>query len=729
MNPENSKRKVAILGGGAGAMSTAFWLSATPELRSRFEITVYTQGHRLGGKGASGRNAAQGQRIEEHGLHVMMGFYETVFATLRACYRFMPMPEVNPAFPNWQEAFRPQFDVTLWTGPHFVDLIKRDWHPWTFTLPHRPGLPGDGPLVVRHDVHHMNTGIKSFLQHWVDGPLTRLLTRHENDSKWSNELRDSYRSMCAAVLQAIENNVDFFIDGIRNKFIAELEKWQHWFQQHVSPLLKGLAALSPGEMGVDAYRLLVMCELGFAGSIGFLKDVVPYRMQGFERINQFDFVDWLKANGADETAAWSPVTKCLYDLGFAYEEGKAGQKHAKLAAGAVVYTALHMAFLYKGAPLYRMNAGMGDIIFTPLYTLLAANGVKFKFFSRVTKLAVNPGEQPSISRIQIEQQAQIKHEPYQPLRPLTFDDGKNWDCWPSAPDWNQLENGDELAAAHTDFDSSTQKAPAAALLSLECGKDFDDVVLAIPPAAAAQLSEELEDTTLAGESAGTAWRNMLRNTNSVATQSAQRWFSSSLEQLGWTSGPAISTTYANALNSWATMDQVLPAECWSQDGAASAPKGLEYYCGCLPNPPLTPRPDVISPQYVVAITQHVKQSFDSWMQKNQAAILPKARAFVEAQQSPETGSSGDVYSDYFRANVEYSELYVQSFPGTIKYRLAPGNSGFSNLYLAGDWTLTSINGGCAEAAFQSGMHAACAIGGLQLPPEPDFPLPPDRSSQ
>jgi uncharacterized protein with NAD-binding domain and iron-sulfur cluster len=58
---------------------------------------------------------------------------------------------------------------------------------------------------------------------------------------------------------------------------------------------------------------------------------------------------------------------------------------------------------------------------------------------------------------------------------------------------------------------------------------------------------------------------------------------------------------------------------------------------------------------------------------------------------------------------------VQSLPGTLRYRLKPGWRGIPNLYLAGDWTWSSVNGGCAEAAFESGMRAASAITG-QPPP-------------
>src|SRR5690606_146372 len=64
------KIKVAVLGGGVAALTTAFELTSTEELRAKYDVTVYQMGWRLGGKGASGRNRAVANRIEEHGLHI-----------------------------------------------------------------------------------------------------------------------------------------------------------------------------------------------------------------------------------------------------------------------------------------------------------------------------------------------------------------------------------------------------------------------------------------------------------------------------------------------------------------------------------------------------------------------------------------------------------------------------------------------------------------------------------
>src|SRR5262245_14060897 len=80
------RRKIAILGGGMGGLSSAYWLTNQPGWQDKFEITVYEGSWRLGGKGASGRNRKMFDRIEEHGFHMFLGFYENAFAMMRACY-------------------------------------------------------------------------------------------------------------------------------------------------------------------------------------------------------------------------------------------------------------------------------------------------------------------------------------------------------------------------------------------------------------------------------------------------------------------------------------------------------------------------------------------------------------------------------------------------------------------------------------------------------------------
>ena len=61
-----------------------------------------------------------------------------------------------------------------------------------------------------------------------------------------------------------------------------------------------------------------------------------------------------------------------------------------------------------------------------------------------------------------------------------------------------------------------------------------------------------------------------------------------------------------------------------------------------------------------------------------------------------------------------SERYVLSTTGSVFHRLAPGDSGFRNLVLAGDWTRCGLNAGCVEAATMSGIAAASAVTGVKM---------------
>jgi uncharacterized protein with NAD-binding domain and iron-sulfur cluster len=79
-------KKIAILGGGIASLTAALEITRKPDWQNSYDITVYQLGWRLGGKGASSRNPDASDRIEEHGLHIWLGFYENAFAMIRSCY-------------------------------------------------------------------------------------------------------------------------------------------------------------------------------------------------------------------------------------------------------------------------------------------------------------------------------------------------------------------------------------------------------------------------------------------------------------------------------------------------------------------------------------------------------------------------------------------------------------------------------------------------------------------
>ena len=140
--------RVAIIGGGCAAMATAFELSR-PEHRGRYQITVYQQGWRLGGKGASGRRAPS-QRIEEHGLHVWLGYYENAFRLLRQCYEELDRDPKTCPISRCFDAFEPTHLISL-----ADDAPGGRWHLWSAQFPATSERPGEAfgrrhPFTLPH---------------------------------------------------------------------------------------------------------------------------------------------------------------------------------------------------------------------------------------------------------------------------------------------------------------------------------------------------------------------------------------------------------------------------------------------------------------------------------------------------------------------------------------------------------------------------------------------------
>ena len=67
------------------------------------------------------------------------------------------------------------------------------------------------------------------------------------------------------------------------------------------------------------------------------------------------------------------------------------------------------------------------------------------------------------------------------------------------------------------------------------------------------------------------------------------------------------------------------------------------------------------------------------------------------------------YQQYFLLNIEPSDRYVLAIPGTNQYRMKTDESGFSNLFLTGDWIDFGFNVGHMEGAVTAGLRAAHAI--------------------
>jgi hypothetical protein len=194
------------------------------------------------------------------------------------------------------------------------------------------------------------------------------------------------------------------------------------------------------------------------------------------------------------------------------------------------------------------------------------------------------------------------------------------------------------------------------------------------------------------------------------TQSLQIWLDRSLADLGWTRGAVPVDAAPEPLDVWADRTALIPRERWGARGPAS----LQYLCGPLPGDwAARPPEDRGVPAGAAAQALAI---MERWLTILAPALWPKAvgadGGFDWAVLFDSSGREGRerMRAQYWRANIDPSERYVLSVPGTARYRLANGDTGVRNLIVAGDWTRTDWNIGCIEAAALSGLGAARSVG-------------------
>jgi len=685
-------QKIAILGGGAGALAAAFHLTARPDWRERYAITVYQQGWRLGGKGASGRNAQLGQRIEEHGLHIWFGFYANAFGMMRAVYDELGRLPGAP-LATWDEAFRPHDYIAL------AERVGAAWRPWHQLLPRRPGAPVDGLAPVT--------------------PWELALQAIAWLPRWHSELRTD-----AAGTLAPESGAPF------DALLALARSLPRDARLHGdADRARLLRALQPAERRVADMRAVIdddrtrrtLTAIATVTTVlrGMTADGVFVR--GFDVINGQDLRAWLLRHGGDpDLCVNAAPVGALYSLLFAFEDGDPALP--RVDAGTALRVMMRLAFAYRGSVMYRMQAGMGDAVFAPLYELLARRGVRFAFFHRVDELTPDAG---GVGTIRMTVQAAVAGGDYRPLVNV-----KGLPCWPSTPDYAQLdplqaallrEHRVDLESWWNDWPALYRQAFGAALPQrvLQRGRDFDQVVFGIPVASLPLIAPRL----LAASPPLRAASDALRT---VATQACQVWLNHDTRELGWPYLPGgqepVLTDFSQPYDTWAGMTQVLPAEAWPP---AAAPKSVHYFCGTmlLPEPSLPPPSDTGFPARADALA---KANAVSLLRDRIGALWPAAAGgFPWQWLADPAGASGEARfgRQFWRANVDPGERYVLSVPGSTVYRVHAHGANLLNLTLAGDWLKTGLDAGCVEAAVMGGMQASRAISGYPetIPGENDLP--------
>ena len=431
-----------------------------------------------------------------------------------------------------------------------------------------------------------------------------------------------------------------------------------------------------------------------------------------DRLDDYEFLDWLVANGADANIrdlTNAPELRALYDLAFSYRPTSEGLV-PDFAAGAAVRCLIRILASYQGAPLYEMQAGMGEAVIAPLYEVLKARGVRFEFFHKVRKLEMSENGN-WISRIHIGVQALPQgDEPYSPIFSV---DGVR--CWPSHPDWTQLKDGEAMRDKKVDFESHWCGQADAGTEVLTMGTDFDMAVLAINIGALQRLNEQDGSLADALIDASPAFRATTEHIGLIPTFGLQLWMTKNLRELGWRFPKPALVGSAEPVDVWADSSQLLMRERWPFDGPRSSHMLCGPWCTDLFRKPAADRrvPEQAHQVITDIITDWLNNASSTiWP----AAVAPGQTGFDWSVLYDRSGADGPgrLQSQWIRPNVEPSECCAATWAGTTKYRLRTNQSGVRNLFLAGTWVRTGTNTTCLEAAVMSGMAAARALSGEPL---------------
>lgn len=342
---KKGKHSVLVLGGGVAGLSAARILSQTEGL----EVTVLEASHVLGGKGASTRNLEHGNRIEEHGLHVWLGFYHNAFRLLKEAWKDDP----TPPFPRIWDAFTPMHKVTILDAhqnPRHVHFVPEN------------DLPGDGddsPPNLRQILRFLRAVLSSLPPGKTRKALLLLATFET-----------------AGTLALFES-------------FPVLER--------LTRLLRKISLQHP------AISLLLQ---DFYFIVAHLKGLYQAGIRNWEddftQLDHLEYRTWLRQNGASEESLAGGLIRAVYALAFSAEY--------PMAAGTGARIALRTILGWKGAFYYKMNAGMGEVVIGPLYRACKNQGVRFGFGAHVSDLKI---QGKTIEEVQVDWQSppSFAHEP------------------------------------------------------------------------------------------------------------------------------------------------------------------------------------------------------------------------------------------------------------------------------------------------------------------------------
>jgi uncharacterized protein with NAD-binding domain and iron-sulfur cluster len=701
-----TKPRIAILGGGTAAVTAAYFLSGSEQIKDSYDIVLYQQGWRLGGKGASGRGAHK--RIEEHGFHVWFGYYENAFRLLQSCHDELN-ERAEKGDERWsttmhsiEEGFRPISSIGI------VEDEAPGWPRWVATFPEDDLAPWDRDLISEPAEWDVRWYLETLLTRSV-GLLAALVRSAADEAdlpEHSVEPADGpsgFEELLVGLGQRLADEADLAM-GPAGVLAALATRYVEAMASGSDDELFGVfeQVLAAAGRLLDAVRLRldeqIVVDRASVRRLWSLADVLLAIVRGllyhrvaseqdFEELDDDEFRTWLVRHGAlAESTTSSLVRTVAYDLPFAYQQGDPDL--AACGAGTALRTLFRAFFTYRGAIMWKLNSGMGDVVFAPLYELLHKRDVTFKFFHQVTEIDTD-GDR--VSGFWVRKQGKdpyLDEKAEDRLLAVEVTSGGSMPpgklrCWPSKPEGWTPKGAEALEAWWGAPQEQAERVPVG---------EKDLVVFALPLGTVEHVAPGLVEKNQ-------AWRDLVSHVKTTATQAMQIWVDRPAAELGWFKD-AVVGGYDAPYDTFSDMPELR-----FQERLKKAATVL-YLCAVLPDGSFgsTPGSD---------------ENAESWVRRRKADVEARAQEFISRRAAglwpgavdPATGEydKSIQVATYVRGNFQPSDRYVLSVPGSVRYRLDPGDTGYQNLVVAGDWTRCVINAGCVEAATISGMLAAEAI--------------------
>ncbi len=706
--PTLDKKRIAILGGGPAALSAAFHLTKQPGWEERYEVTVYSLGWRLGGKAASSRNPDEGERIQEHGIHLFANFYFEMFAILKDCYAELYGPPEKP-LPTTEPVTQLSSAFIGSNFQHCPSFYDGKWHTQVSWLPNNDGTPWDGHLPAPWTI--LREGVNL---------LYSIFTGQPPPSSGGSDNVPS--GLFARLMHEVEAVAGELLDAALGKLLAEASTALHEVGEEVVnsvpkivvEVFDAVLAFVRSELGklatvTDRTRWIYV-QVEFFATV--LRGVVEDDLlnKDIDSIDGYSYVDWLKKHGATDVLLTSGMAQVVPNIGFNYPNGDS-TKPAAFSAAPYVYFVLRQ-IVANGSALYFFAAGTGDTVIAPIYRVLEKRGVKFELVTKVKDI-VPSKDGRHIERVDIEVQASPKkgNGPYRPLHWV-----KGMACWPDRPLYDQLEQGAELEAQNIDLESWWSPWKGKRRL-LRRGKDFDFVVMAIPTGALPHIATKLIEQKK-------VWHDLNTFITAYPTQQVQLWLDKTVQELGWEyelppGNKVVGATYNNPLVCYCDFTDLLKWEDWPKD---RPPKSIIYFCGPMQAPSQWP---AFSDHTFPAIQgERVKATAIQYL-RTISGLLPNASSnptdpqcldfevlhIKDEDENARLTGEQRFEKQFIKANIDPSERYVSSLPGTVQFRPKAWESGYENLAMAGDWIYTGMNIGSIECAVTGGALASHALTG------------------